>query len=220
MTCAGNSTQRSATKCGAATALVPRMTNRTPAWMYVSTVSSLRMPPPTCTGTSGCASTTSRTTPAFFGSPANAPSRSTTCSRRAPASTQRVAIATGSSENTVAVSMRPSRRRTHLRSLMSMAGMRSISLVSPEVTSRLPASGRSPLPADTNQVLEKVPDAGSCPAVSCVRVVNSASSSCTSRMPYRLGRSRRGTTSPETPDPLLVEIVMQECGALPDDPIL
>ena len=89
-------------------------------------------PPPTWTGTSGCASTMARTTPAFFGSPAAAPSRSTMWSRRAPASTQRVAIATGSSENTVAVSMRPSRRRTHLRSLMSMAGMRSMLLVSAE----------------------------------------------------------------------------------------
>ena len=131
MMCAGNSAHRSATKCGTAIAFVPRMTNRTPAWMYASTVSSSRMPPPTWTGTSGWASTMAWMMSAFFGSPATAPSRSTTWIRRAPASTQRDAIATGSSENTVAVSMRPSRRRTHLRSLMSMAGMTSMSLASP-----------------------------------------------------------------------------------------
>ena len=41
------------------------------------------------------------------GSPANAPSRSTTCSRSAPSSHQLEATATGSSENTVSRSLRP-----------------------------------------------------------------------------------------------------------------
>src|SRR6185369_4494046 len=58
----------------------------------------------------GVASPTARMTSrmifSFFGRPAIAPFKSTMCRRRAPSPDQCFAIATGSSENTVAVSMR------------------------------------------------------------------------------------------------------------------
>ena len=44
---------------------------------------------------------------------AGEPSRSTRCKRRAPSPCQRLAIATGSLENTVLSAMSPCRRRTH-----------------------------------------------------------------------------------------------------------
>ena len=57
------------------------------------------------------------------GAPSNAPSRSTTWSRRAPRSAQRRAIATGSSPKTVALSARPSTSRTQRPPWRSIAGM-------------------------------------------------------------------------------------------------
>ena len=51
-------------------------------------VSSSRMPPPICTGTLGCAPVMARMIWALRGLPSTAPSRSTMCSRRQPASTQ------------------------------------------------------------------------------------------------------------------------------------
>ena len=57
------------------------------------------------------------------GAPAKAPSRSTTCSRAAPSAVHLSAIATGSSENTVSRSLRPSRSRTQRPSRRSTAGM-------------------------------------------------------------------------------------------------
>src|SRR5512134_604945 len=62
----------------------------------------------------------------FLGRPAAAPLRSTTCSRRAPSFNHRSAVAAGSSENTVDLSIAPCFRRTHLPSFRSMAGMSSI----------------------------------------------------------------------------------------------
>src|SRR5688500_10116758 len=69
----------------------------------------------------------SRITLSFFGRPATAPFRSTTCRRRAPCAVQCLAIATGSSENTVAVFMSPCFRRTQRPSFRSIAGITSTS---------------------------------------------------------------------------------------------
>src|SRR5450631_182175 len=87
-------------------------------------VSRSRIPPPSCTGISSPMTlTTSRITDSFFGLPANAPFRSTMCSRPAPSSSQCCAIAAGSSENTVAECISPCFRRTQCPSLISIAGM-------------------------------------------------------------------------------------------------
>src|SRR5258706_3522140 len=89
-------------------------------------VSRSRMPPPTWIGTcSPTAAIISRITFSFFGRPATAPFRSTMCRRRAPCAAQCFAIATGSSENTVAVLMSPCFRRTQRPSFRSIAGMMS-----------------------------------------------------------------------------------------------
>src|SRR6185436_3631030 len=89
-------------------------------------VSRSRMPPPSwicsCWPT---AATISRITFSFFGRPATAPFRSTTCRRFAPSAAQCLAIATGSSEKTVAVLMSPCFRRTQRPSFRSIAGMMS-----------------------------------------------------------------------------------------------
>src|SRR5262245_55958067 len=84
------------------------------------------MPPPTWIGSfSPTALTISRITFSFFGWPATAPLRSTMCRRRAPSAAQCLAIATGSSEKTVAVLMSPCFRRTQRPSFRSIAGMMS-----------------------------------------------------------------------------------------------
>src|SRR5580765_281738 len=67
----------------------------------------------------------SRITFSFFGRPATAPLRSTMCRRFAPCAAQCLAIATGSSENTVAEFMSPCFRRTQRPSFKSIAGMMS-----------------------------------------------------------------------------------------------
>src|SRR5436190_6115108 len=89
-------------------------------------VSRSRMPPPSwicsCWPT---AAITSRITFSFFGRPATAPFRSTMCRRFAPCAAQCRAIATGSSENTVAEAMSPCFRRTQRPSFRSIAGMMS-----------------------------------------------------------------------------------------------
>src|SRR6267142_1534240 len=85
-----------------------------------------RMPPPSWIGTwSPTAAIMSRITFSFFGRPATAPFRSTMCRRFAPCAAQCFAIATGSSENTVAVLMSPCLRRTQRPSFKSIAGMMS-----------------------------------------------------------------------------------------------
>src|SRR2546426_143563 len=85
------------------------------------------MPPPSCTGReSPSVCRIARMTFSFLGLPAAAPLRSTTCNRRAPCAFQCLAIATGSSENTVASLIFPCLRRTQCPSLMSSAGMISI----------------------------------------------------------------------------------------------
>src|ERR1700682_3258215 len=87
-------------------------------------VSRSRMPPPSCKGISSPMTLTiSRIAISFLGLPANAPLRSTRCSRSAPRSSQWRAIAAGSSENTVADCISPCFRRTQLPSLISIAGM-------------------------------------------------------------------------------------------------
>ena len=80
-----------------------------------------RIPPPTSTGPAK-ASMMRAMTSACLGSPANAPSRSTTCSSRPPCSRQSRACAAGSSPYTVTSSARPCLRRTHFPSFRSIAG--------------------------------------------------------------------------------------------------
>src|SRR5574340_1343007 len=83
-----------------------------------------RMPPPSCTGISSpTASTMERIATSLTGLPANAPFRSTRCRRRAPFAFHFRAVAAGSSENTVALSISPCSRRTQWPSLRSIAGM-------------------------------------------------------------------------------------------------
>src|SRR5204863_386300 len=81
-------------------ARVPITTQATPASSTASTAATSRRPPPASTGTGRTASTILAMSAVCRGAPANAPSRSTTCRRSAPAAAQRSAIATGSSENT------------------------------------------------------------------------------------------------------------------------
>src|SRR5688572_29984618 len=84
------------------------------------------MPPPSWIGTlSPTAAIISRITFSFLGRPAMAPFRSTMCRRLAPCEAQCFAMATGSSEKTVAVLMSPCFRRTHRPSFRSIAGMMS-----------------------------------------------------------------------------------------------
>jgi hypothetical protein len=71
----------------------------------------------------------SRITFSFLGRPAIAPLRSTMCRRLAPCAAQCFAIATGSSEKTVAVLMSPCFRRTQRPSFKSIAGMMSTSVL-------------------------------------------------------------------------------------------
>src|SRR3954471_21751287 len=84
------------------------------------------MPPPSWIGRcSPTAAIMLRITFSFFGRPAIAPFKSTMCRRFAPCAAQCFAIATGSSENTVAVLMSPCLRRTQRPSFKSIAGMMS-----------------------------------------------------------------------------------------------
>src|SRR5262245_22299017 len=90
-------------------------------------VSRSRSPPPSCTGIwSPTARMTALTAASLTGRPASAPFKSTRCSRRAPAPSQRRAIAAGSSPKVVAAFMSPCSRRTHLPSLRSIAGINSM----------------------------------------------------------------------------------------------
>src|SRR5689334_5601609 len=87
------------------------------------------MPPPSWMGSlPATAPAMARIPCSFLSRPAAAPLRSTTCSRLAPNSSQRFAVAAGSSENTVALSIAPCFRRTHLPSFRSIAGMISMRL--------------------------------------------------------------------------------------------
>src|SRR5262245_10384373 len=78
--------------------------------------------------------------PSCLGLPAAAPFRSITWSRRAPSAFQCLAMATGSSEYTVASLIFPCFRRTQCPSLMSSAGM--ISIESEKAESRATRDGR------------------------------------------------------------------------------
>src|SRR2546425_9412326 len=104
-------------------ARVPTTTHRAPVSRAESTARRSRSPPPTSTGTGIMAATIFVTSALCRGSPANAPSRSTTCRRSAPSFFHWSATATGSSENTVSRSARPWCRRTHRPSRRSIAGM-------------------------------------------------------------------------------------------------
>jgi len=89
-----------ATRSGSSTAAVPMIARATPNSSACATAAASRRPPPSCTGM-GMASTIARISAVCTGRPWRAPSRSTTCSRVAPASYQPRATATGSSPNTV-----------------------------------------------------------------------------------------------------------------------
>src|SRR5512138_3228316 len=69
---------------------------------------------------------TALTAVSLTGRPARAPFRSTRWSRRAPASSQRRAIAAGSFPKVVDTFMSPCSRRTHLPSFKSIAGINSM----------------------------------------------------------------------------------------------
>src|SRR3990167_7432655 len=93
-------------------------------------VSRSRMPPPSCTGILLPTSRRMALMAGFLpGLPAKAPLRSTRCRRRAPASSQRRAIAAGSSPNVVESFISPCLRRTHLPSFRSIAGISSMAVV-------------------------------------------------------------------------------------------
>ena len=125
--CPANSLHASRTKAGFLTAAVPIITSCKPKDRYFSMVAKSRIPPPNCTGISAdTAAKMARIAPKFLGSPANAPSKSTKCKRRAPCLSQCVAISAGWFENTVACSIKPCFRRTQLPSFKSIAGMSSI----------------------------------------------------------------------------------------------
>ena len=85
------------------------------------------MPPPSWTGISSPTSARIAFTAASLtGLPAKAPFRSTRCRRRAPASSQRRAIAAGLSLKIVDSFMSPWRRRTQCPSFRSIAGISSM----------------------------------------------------------------------------------------------
>src|SRR6478609_9335673 len=85
------------------------------------------MPPPSWTGISSPTSARIAFTAASLtGLPAKAPLRSTRCRRRAPASSQRRAIAAGLSLKIVDSLMSPWRRRTQCPSFRSIAGISSM----------------------------------------------------------------------------------------------
>src|SRR5712692_10169184 len=161
-------------KTGSRAARVPTTAQRAPASSTVSTCASSRRPPPTSTGMEMPAMRV-RISAAWAGRPSKAPSRSTTCSRWAPAACHWRAIATGSSENTVSASARPWSSRTQRPPLMSTAGTISklITQPSPRRAPRLrlvgPVSARESSPLILHkggEVLEE-PQA---PALALLRV--------------------------------------------------
>ena len=84
-------------------AAVPTTTRSAPAASHASAAARSRMPPPTCT--LALVDRTIRSTSAACAAlPERAPSRSTTCTRSAPADAKRAASATGSSAYTVTAS--------------------------------------------------------------------------------------------------------------------
>src|SRR6266536_2463970 len=107
---------------GRSTAAVPTITRSAPAASNSCAASSVRTPPPTCTGTLTARSRRSITS-AFARTPSRAPSRSTICKRAAPSLTHWRAMATGSSPNTVSCEKSPCRKRTQRPPRMSIAGM-------------------------------------------------------------------------------------------------
>jgi len=123
----GNAVQASWTKPGLFTAAVPMITVLIPSSSKRSMVSKSRMPPPNCTGISSpTAFRMDLMADSFLSLPANAPFRSTKCKRRAPLLIQWLAMAPGSSEKTVALSISPCSSRTQWPSLRSIAGISSI----------------------------------------------------------------------------------------------
>src|SRR5215813_910130 len=121
----GHCRQAALTRPGSLTATVPRMTRRTPASIHWAMLSMVRMPPPSWAGTA-TAFRMLCTAARLTGWPSTAPLRSTRCSHSQPALANALAWAAGLSLNTVARAMSPRSRRTHLPSLRSMAGKRSM----------------------------------------------------------------------------------------------
>src|SRR5215468_394714 len=121
----GHCRQAALTRPGSLTATVPRMTRLTPASIHWAMLSMVRMPPPSWAGTA-TALRMLCTAARLTGWPSTAPLRSTRCSHSQPALANALAWAAGLSLNTVARAMSPRSRRTHLPSLRSMAGKRSI----------------------------------------------------------------------------------------------
>ena len=121
MTCSPNRPHTSPRNAGSSAARVPTMPSARPPPAPPRRAAISRSPPPTCTGIR-TAAIMARTSSVWDGRPAKAPSRSTTCRRRARESSQRRAIATGSSEKTVSASARPWRSRTHRPAFRSTAG--------------------------------------------------------------------------------------------------
>ena len=97
------------------------MTRLTPASIQRSMSASVRMPPPSCTGTDTDERIFS-TAALFTAWPCTAPFRSTTWIQWKPASTNAFACAPGSVLKTVAVERSPCRTRTHWPSFRSIAG--------------------------------------------------------------------------------------------------
>ena len=150
-----NAAPASSRNRGSSAALVPTTAQRAPDARTVSMAPRSRSPPPTCTSTGATAATISLINAVCCGAPENAPSRSTTCNRCAPSSAHRLAVATGSSENTVSASARPSRSRTQRPCRRSMAGM-----TSGRGRSR-PFTGRAPSPWPRSSPAAVTPSAGS-----------------------------------------------------------
>ncbi len=101
-----NRVQAASSSAGEPKAAVPRMTRAAPEASARSIASSVRIPPPTWTGTR----TARRSRPmaaSLTGRPPNAPSRSTTWSQGAPLASHRRAWAAGSSPYTRSRSARP-----------------------------------------------------------------------------------------------------------------
>src|SRR4051794_8281710 len=121
------------------------MTRSAPARSASRTAGSERRPPPYWTGTASWWAICSRWS-SDLGLPVRAPSRSTTCRKRAPASTHARAASSGESRYTVFSAKSPLTRRTAWPSEMSIAGWR--------ITGRWRSDRRGPR-ADRGEVAQQ-----------------------------------------------------------------
>ena len=109
-------------------AAVPTITRSTPRFNASRAKAGVRMPPPSCTGTS-TAATMRATASMFTGDPVRAPSRSTTWIRSAPIAAHWRATPSGSSEYTVSLAKSPCISRTQRPLIRSIAGITCIKRV-------------------------------------------------------------------------------------------